>query len=359
MRMLYRLALLVFAVGTVAPCSTPALFAQQPQKEAKQADDNPEVDKKDDHKPIPAALVHNPVLWEDPGDIAAKDMLHGLGGEKGMPVAPFTFEAEVHRDSNPKFDIRDANDRKYRVKLGSEARPEVAASRFLWAVGYFTEEDYVLPRAAIEEFDSHRGGRFREGNTLIDARFARKHGGQKRLAAWEWKHNPFLNTREFNGLRVMMAVINSWDLKNENNAVFTDKKNDRQVFLVSDIGASFGTNSVRAENANGKGNAEEYRKSKFIVRQDERTVDFGTPGPATKLLAESGGLLAPLYIRHQRYYWIGKDIPRRDARWVGTMLGKLSHQQIVDAFTAGHFSPEEVDIYTRVMEERIAELQKL
>lgn len=353
MRKLLCLAGLVFLVSPYAN------FAQPPQQDAKQVEDKPEIDKKDDHKPIPPSLIHNPVLWEDPGDIASKDMVHGVGGEKGLPVPPLTFEAEVKHDSNPKFDIRDSKGRKYRVKLGSEARPEVAASRFLWAVGYFTEEDYVLPKAPIEKFASGRGKRFREGNTLIDARFARKPGGQKRLAAWEWKHNPFVNTREFNGLRVMMAVLNSWDLKDENNAVYSDKKNDRQVFLVSDTGASFGTNAVRAKNENGKGNAREFQKSKFIVKTTDRTVDFGTPAPATRLLVESGGTLAPLYFRRQRYLWIGRHIPRADAKWIGEMLGRLSHQQIVDAFTAAHFTPEEVDVYVKVMEDRIAQLQKL
>lgn len=358
MRKLLYLASVALLAGAIVPPSHALLFVPQ-QDEAKQAEEKPAIEKKDNHKPIPPELIKNPVLWEDPGDIAAKDMVHGVGGEKGMPVLPLTFEAEVKHDSNPKFDIRDAKDRKYRVKLGAEARPEIAASRFLWAVGYFADEDYVLPKAPIEKFASKRGGRFREGDTLINARFARKPGGQKRLAAWEWKHNPFVNTREFNGLRVMMAVVNSWDLKDENNAVYTDKKNNRQVFLVSDVGASFGTNAVRAKNENGKGNAQKFQESKFILRTTSETVDFATPASATKLLAESGGTLAPLYFRRQRYLWIGKDIPRADARWVGELLGKLTHQQIVDAFTAAHFPQEDVDIYVKVMEQRIAELQKL
>ena len=30
----------------------------------------------------------------------------------------------------------------------------------------------------------------------------------------------FPDTRKFNGLRVMMALMNSWDLKDENNAIY-------------------------------------------------------------------------------------------------------------------------------------------
>ena len=33
---------------------------------------------------------------------------------------------------------------KWKIKLGDEARPETVATRFLWAAGYFADEDYYL-----------------------------------------------------------------------------------------------------------------------------------------------------------------------------------------------------------------------
>ena len=46
----------------------------------------------------------------------------------------------------PKFDVRDAQGTKWKVKLGEEARPETTASRFVWAVGFMTDEYYFLPK---------------------------------------------------------------------------------------------------------------------------------------------------------------------------------------------------------------------
>jgi hypothetical protein len=325
-----------------------------------QSADSGKKSHKENHKPIASAKVHNAVLWQDPGDISTKNLFYGQGGKDGQPVPPFTFIDQYKHDSNPKFDVRDANGHSWRVKLGAEARPEIVASRLLWAVGYFAEDDYVLPRATVPSLHLHHTAHSVEnGDEVINARFARKPGGEKRIASWKWKENPFSGTREFNGLRVMMAVLNSWDLKSENNAVYSNKKTGQELFLVSDTGASFGSNSVRMKNVNGKGNVEKYAESKFVTHETETEVSFGTPAPPTDLLMESGGMLAPLYFKRLGYDWIGDDIPRADARWIGSLLGQLTHQQLVDAFRAAQFTPQETNEYVSILEDRIAQLKAL
>ncbi|HEY4011001.1 MAG TPA: hypothetical protein VGM11_12685 [Acidobacteriaceae bacterium] len=316
--------------------------------------------KKDNHKPIVLADIHNPVLWTDPGDIARKNLFYGSGGEDGQPAPPFRFLDVDKHDSNPKFDAEDANGHTWRVKLGAEARPEIVCSRLLWAVGYFTENDYVLPEATVPGLHlRHTAHSVRDHDVVLNARFAIKPGGEKRLASWRWKQNPFRDTRELNGLRVMMALLNNWDLKDENNAVYSDKATGQQIFLVSDTGASFGTTSVRIRNSSGKGNVKQYAHSRFITHETATTVSFATPAPATRLLVESGGLLAPIYFRRQHYLWIPRNIPREDARWIGTLLSHLTHQQLIDAFRAGRFTDRETELYITVLEQRIAELQDL
>ena len=323
-------------------------------------DNDKKEPRKDDHKPIAPGAVHNAVLWQDPGDIAAKNLFYGCGGEKDQPKPPFTFLDEDKNGSNPKFDVRDANGTKWRAKLGAEARPEVAASRLLWAIGYFTEIDYVLPQATIPRLHMHRGHSYiHDHDHVSDVRFARKPDGEKRIAAWAWKNNPFLGTRQFNGLRVMIAVLNSFDLKTDNNSVYRNKNTGQEIFLVSDTGSSFGTNTVRIKDVNGKGNAKAYEESRFITRTTATTVDFATPGAPNKIVEETGGALAFMYLRQDRYEWIGRDIPRADARWIGSLLGQLSHQQLMDAFRAGNFTPEEVNEYVSVLEGRIAQLKAL
>ena len=82
------------------------------------------------------------VLWRDPTDIAARNLYYGPGGEKNQPHGPYTFVKEDLDGSNPKFVVRDRDGVKWKVKLGLEARPETVATRLVWAVGYFANEDY-------------------------------------------------------------------------------------------------------------------------------------------------------------------------------------------------------------------------
>jgi hypothetical protein len=157
----------------------------------------------------------------------------------------------------------------------------------------------------------------------------------------------------------MMAVVNNWDLKDVNNSVYTDKKTGHQTFLVSDFGATFATNSLQTSRSQDKGNVKNYVGSKFITGTTPTTVDFGTPSAPTGVLVKSGGVLAANYIKRRGYDWIGQDIPREDARWIGSMLGQLTHEQLVDAFRAGNFPPEAFDQYVSVLEDRIAQLKAL
>lgn len=313
---------------------------------------------KDNDSPVRADQLHNPVLWRDPGRISSLDLFYGQGGEKGMPQPPFTFQSEDFNGSNPKFDVRDAADRKWRVKLGAEARPEVVASRLLWAVGYFANDDYVLPSAHVDNLRIKRGADLAKHGDITNARFARKPHGDKKIGIWNWKGNPFENTRELNGLRVMMAVMNNWDLKDVNNAVY-QTRDGQDIFLASDVGASFGSNAIKLPISHSKGDLKSFEKSKFITRVTDTEVDFSTPAKPTKLLLETAGAGVKQYEKRSHLDWIGKKVPRNDARWIGSLLAQISHQQLVDAFRAGHFSTDEIEVYVGIVESRIDELKQL
>ena len=49
--------------------------------------------------------------------------------------------------------------------------------------------------------------------------------------------NSFVGTRELDGLRVLMALMNNWDLKTSNNAIY---EAGAELYLVSDLGGTFG-----------------------------------------------------------------------------------------------------------------------
>lgn len=311
--------------------------------------------KDNNDQPVDAARLHNPALWHDPGAISALDLFHGQGGREGHPVAPFDFKSEDLHGSNPKFDALDGRGTRWRVKLGDEARPEVVASRLLWAVGYFVNDDYVLESARIQNLHLTRGGSLVSEDEVVDARFEKKPEGEKKIGTWSWKENPFTGTKEFNGLRVMMAVMNNWDLKDVNNAVFEDTNADKDIFLTSDVGATFGTNGLSWSKARSKGDVDTFEKSKFIIRKTDSEVDFATPAAPNPVFVAN----RKVYHRRRNLEWIGRNIPIADVRWIGALLSQLSHQQLVDAFRAGRFPPEEIDRYVSVVEARIKELATL
>jgi hypothetical protein len=328
-------------------------------RKSEKAETSGKSEKDDNDRPVNAAELHNITLWHNPGNISSLDLLYGQGGQKGVPAPPFTFESEDMNGTNPKFDARDAKDHKWRVKLGPEARPEVVASRLLWATGYYVNDDYVLASADIQGIHMKRDRGMIHNGQVTEARFARKPSGQKKIGIWKWKENPFMDTREFNGLRVMMAVMNNWDLKDVNNAVFEDSKTGKDIFLTSDIGATFGTNGLSWTNARSKGSIDSFKDSKFITKTTDTTVSFGTPKPPTARLIESFGLGAKDYANRAGMEWIGRDVPIKDARWIASLLKQLSHQQLVDAFRAGHFPPDQIDAYVQLVESRIQELSSL
>lgn len=344
-------------------CSVPAGMVAHAQDDAAaqtskiKADDDNDRDVRSN-----AALwakIQHPVLWHDPGNISSLDLYWGAGGKSGQPKPPFTFVSEDSSGTNPKLDVRDANGTKWRVKEGEEAQPEVVASRLLWAMGYYVNEDYLVPGGTVANLKMKRGSATLKRGTLMNTRFAHKPDGQKKIGIWEWKTAPFYGTREFNGLRVMMAVMNNWDLKDVNNAVFMDKKGNQQIFLVSDVGATFGSNGVSWTKSRSKGNIDSFKSSGFIESTTGSTVSFSTPKKPTGILFASLGTTAKSFAMRKDLDWIGNDIPIQDARWMGGMLGQLSHQQLLDAFRAANFSDDEVKAYVDVVESRITELKKL
>ncbi len=58
------------------------------------------------------------------------------------PTGTFTFDKEDLAQTSPKVWVTDGQGVAWKVKLGAEPQAETAATRFLWAAGYFVDEDY-------------------------------------------------------------------------------------------------------------------------------------------------------------------------------------------------------------------------
>ncbi len=295
------------------------------------------------------------VIWRDPGDVAALNLLYGAGGREDAPNpnGPFIFVKEDLRENSPKFDVTDGQGVAWRVKLGQEPQSETAATRFLWAAGYFVDEDYYLPELKVTGLPKlQRGGNFvsSEG-TVHRARLERRPKSVKKRGPWDWFDNPFLGTQEFNGLRVMMSLLNNWDLSTLNNSIY-DIGTERR-YVVSDVGATFG----RTGNSftRSKSVPTDYADSTFIETTTPDFLDFALHSRPFLLTA----INVPNYRSRTRMEQVTKHVPRADAKWLGHRLLMLSDEQIRDGFRAAGYTREEIEMYARAMRKRIADLGAL
>jgi hypothetical protein len=214
------------------------------------------------------------------------------------------------------------------AKIADESQAEVAAVRLLWAIGYKTEVNYLAPKLTIP-------GKGSFTNVSLEARPADVQRGER----WKWAENPFIGKPEFQGLKIMMAFINNWDLKDDNNAVFVT--NGERQYVISDLGSSFGKLSpTSAPILNRFGRSvnkpEHYAMDSFIKGLNgDGHIDFAYDGKASGLM---------------------KEIPPADSKWLGALLSKLSRKQIADAFRAAGYSRSEIDLMTRAVQHRITQL---
>ena len=285
-----------------------------------------------------------PVLWQEPTDLESRDLFNGTGGPDGAPdpKGKFTFIERSKSGTSEKINVDDDRGRKWQVKFGAEARPAAAASRIVWALGYHVDTDYFVKRTHIEG---------RGGFDVWDVRFKRRDDGFKEEGTWSWHAGPFAGTRELQGLKVLMVLMNNWDLKEENNKIIRASKKsggDRGelIYYVSDLGATFGKTGSAFRKipgfhnapAGSKGEPGPYHDQVFIEKVSNGQVLFNYQGKDRKAL---------------------EGISVENARWMGNLAGRLSDKQISDAFRAGGFTEPEITLYVRAFRARINELKNL
>lgn len=269
-----------------------------------------------------------PVLWRD-HDVESLDLLAGPGGKEMRPVVRgLRFIKEQKGGWSKKYRVRDVNGREWVAKLSKEAQSETAAVRLVWAAGYMSEINYLVPRVTIP-------GK----GTFTNVRFEARPKSIKRLDEWTWRKNPFAGTRELQGLKVLMALINNWDLKDENNVVMQTSGELR--YVISDLGATFGKGGGLGplwRVTRSRNNPEDYADSKFIDGVKDGYVNVHYVGINANIMDK---------------------ISIEDARWIGEQLARLSDEQIADAFRAADYTPEETSLLASTVRARINELVNL
>lgn len=365
-----------------------------------------------------------PVLWREPTDIASRDLFLGPGGEQMKPdLSRVTFVRDEPGGYSVKFRVRDGAGRVWVAKLGNEAQPETAAVRLVWAVGYMTEVNYLAPCVHIEGAPKPRKDveRCNNGQDFANVRFEARPKDVKRLDIWSWKDNPFVGTKEMQGLIIMMAMMNNWDLKDENNKILLVHVNNTELAPVSNAklpspndtlgdksnspsndqaksddqskadntpnNSSDNNNSANnkaQDTANNAGNnnsdkdksdntrpagAPAQNELQYII--SDLGATFGRTGNAithnrnkpetfikTKFVKRVEGDKV-LFDYHGKSGSLFDNITVEQAKWIGDLLSRLSDKQIADAFRAANYSPEEIQALTQALRARINELVNL
>jgi hypothetical protein len=271
-----------------------------------------------------------PVLWREPADIASRDLFLGPGGAGMRPdLSRVTFVKEETGGYSTKYRVKDGAGRVWVAKVGKEAQSETAAVRLVWAVGYHTEINYLVPRLNIE-------GKGTFENVRLEARPE----SIERLDEWKWSENPFAGTKELQGLAVLMALLNNWDIKDTNNKILYADGELR--YVISDLGATFGRVKSGAPVVwrirRNRNDPEDYARDPFVEDVKRGNVLLFYKGKRQDLF---------------------DDIRVAEARWIGGLLARLSDRQLADAFRAANYSAAEIRMLTEAVRARINELAAL
>jgi len=271
-------------------------------------------------------------LWRDPDNIATADLFTGPW-PNGAPDSNATYafvRTKLHGNS-PGLTVRDPNGVEWSVKQGDEAPVEVTLSRVLSAIGYHQPPVYFLPSFALQ-----RDGAVERAPA---ARFRPKLDSLREMGDWSWQRNPFVGTKPYQGLLVLLMTFNSSDLKDSNNTVYEvvpPRDGARRWYVVRDVGSALGeTAKLDAR----EGDPDLFERLRFISGVRDGFVEFNYHGWHKELFT--------------------KRITPDDVRWACERLAKLSDAQWRDAFRAGGFEPAVADRFIRRLKAKIDEGLKL
>ena len=286
----------------------------------------------------PSAPVPGAVLWVEPTDLATRDFFYGPWGKENAPDPAETFRLveTKHSGVNLGMTVKDSQDREWSVKtpypggLDSEAPVEVAVSRLLSGVGYPQPAVYFLPAFRLKDDLGTR--------TMVGGRFRLKDKKLTDEGSWQWEENPFIGTKPYQGLQVILMMLNSTDIKNANNTLYQRRTGDlvEQWYAVRDVGAALGDYDRFTPR---KGHIDAFEKTPFINGVNNGHVDFAYKGWYRRFIEDR--------------------ITPADVEWASNLLGRLSDKQWDDVFRAAGYEPAIASRFIAKLQEKIQEGKSL
>jgi hypothetical protein len=270
-------------------------------------------------------------LLDPAAEIAERDLFCGPGGCDQAPPAdvPFRFRERHERGASTNIVVEDARGRVWNAKLGTEVHAEIAASRLIWAAGFHQPPLYYVARWVIAEGP--------DAGPQPEARFRLERADWEKTGEWEWQDNPFIGTPELRRLIVLMVMINNWDLKTSNNAIYERRGGvPARQYAVKDLGVSFGRSVRWLFGLGTKNDVGEFEREGFIREVDGDRVEFH---------------FRPLVVNLR----VTRDVTVDDVLWTCRRLAQLSDRQWSDAFRAAGYPDDQAAAYIARLRQKVRE----
>ena len=292
------------------------------------------------------------ILWNDPGDIDRIDFAlaaHSAGISSPRP--PFNFIGESLKGTSPKILVRDASGVKWRIKGGYEVNSESFVTRLVAAVGYYASPTWYVPSGKVAGSTSLDRARafIQTDGSFSRGSFERRDADLKKLSQdWIWSRNPFIGTREFNGLKTMMMLVSNWDNKDArnrrigSNTAISERRSGNHVqliYYVSDWGQTMGAWGAELKPKGWDCHQFALQTASFVQGLDGKYVRFGYIGQHTQDFKS--------------------DVSVADVRWLLQYLGRVSESQIHLGLIQSGASPEEAVCFGTNLRERVRQLQRV
>ena len=271
-------------------------------------------------------------MWIEPANLADRDLFLGPWGAAHAPDpnGVYTLIERKHTGVNLGMTVKDDQGREWSVKqpypggLDSEAPVEVALSRLLSAIGYHQPPVYFLPAFTMKDDLGKK--------VEVGGRFRLKDPSMKETGLWKWEDNPFVGTKPYQGLIVLMMMFNATDLKNTNNSLYEYKDGDlvKQLYVARDLGAALGDyNKITPR----KNHADSFEMQPYLLGANNGHVQFAYTGWYKNLVLDR--------------------ITPEEVFWASELLGRLSDKQWADAFRAGGYEPAVANRFIAKLKEKV------
>ena len=277
----------------------------------------------------PAPRPNAPMLelWANPTNISQRNLHWGAGRPADAPSTSVVYKVEQEDTTgySKGYDVVGPDGRKWSIKIGREAQPEIVLSRILWALGYYQPETYYVKGWQLAGDWKHEGE---------PARF-RLQSDHKTDGEWKWNDNPFSGTTQMHGLVAINLLLSNWDLKTSNNRIYKlddPKAEPATRYVVQDLGASLGKSRLLLIGTRNE--LEDFERQKFIKSVDGSDVTLNYRG------------------RHGEIF---ERLSIADVIWACQLMNRLTDAQLDDAFEAAAYP---VDVRRRFIKKIRAKIQE-